>query len=69
LTEYLDTRYMCSQLPSAAYVQMWLVLLHKWDCKMAQESVPRPEILFGGVQQIQLKTVGRENGDLGATAP
>jgi hypothetical protein len=29
-----------------------------------------PGIFFGGwVQQIQLKTEGRENGDLGAVAP
>jgi hypothetical protein len=30
-----------------------------------------PGILFGwgGVQQIQLKTEGRQNGDLGAEAP
>jgi hypothetical protein len=28
-----------------------------------------PEICSGGGQQIQLKTEGRENGDLGAVAP
>jgi len=27
------------------------------------------EFLFGGVQQIQLRTEDRENGDLGAVAP
>jgi len=27
------------------------------------------EFFFGGVQQIQLRTEGRENGDLGAIAP
>jgi hypothetical protein len=32
--------------------------------------VAYPEILFGeGVQQIQLRTEERENGDLGAVAP
>ena len=33
--------------------------------------VAYPEILFGGggVQQIQLRTEDRENGDLGAVAP
>jgi len=32
--------------------------------------VAYPGILFGGgVQQIQLRTEGRENGDLGAVAP
>jgi hypothetical protein len=30
-------------------------------------SVPR--IFSGGVQQIQLRTEGRQNGDLGAVAP
>jgi hypothetical protein len=28
-----------------------------------------PGILFGGVQKIQLRTEGRENGDVGAAAP
>ena len=32
-------------------------------------AVAYPEILFGGVQQIQLGTEDRENGDLGAVAP
>jgi hypothetical protein len=34
-------------------------------------SVAYPEIFFGGggVQQIQLRTEGRENMDLGAVAP
>jgi hypothetical protein len=34
-------------------------------------KVAHPGILFGveGVQQIQLRTEGRENGDLGALAP
>jgi hypothetical protein len=34
-------------------------------------TVAYPGILFagGGVQQIQLRTEGRENGDLGAVAP
>jgi hypothetical protein len=35
-------------------------------------TVAYPGILFGvgwGVQQIQLRTEGRENGDLGALAP
>jgi hypothetical protein len=31
--------------------------------------VAYPGIFFGGVQQIQLRTEGRENGDLGAVAP
>jgi len=32
-------------------------------------AVVCPGILFGGVQQIQLRTEDRENGDLGAVAP
>jgi len=33
-------------------------------------AVAHPGILFGGgVQQIQLRTEDRENGDLGAVAP
>jgi len=31
-------------------------------------SVAYPGIFFGGVQQIQLRTDDRENGDLGAVA-
>jgi hypothetical protein len=33
------------------------------------QAVAYPGILFGGVQQIQLRTEDRENGDLGAVAP
>jgi len=33
------------------------------------EPVAYPGIFFGGVQQIQLRTEGRQNGDLGAVAP
>jgi len=32
-------------------------------------AVAYPGILFGGVQQIQLRTEDRENADLGAVAP
>jgi len=32
-------------------------------------AVAYPEIFFGGVQQIQLRTEDREDGDLGAVAP
>ena len=32
-------------------------------------AVVYPGILFGGVQQIQLRTEDRENRDLGAVAP
>jgi hypothetical protein len=32
-------------------------------------AVAHPGIFSGGVQQIQLRTEGRENGDLGAVAP
>jgi hypothetical protein len=32
-------------------------------------GVPRNFFGGGGVQQIQLRTEGRENGDLGAVAP
>jgi len=35
----------------------------------AMHAVAYPGILFGGVQQIQLRTEDRENGDLGAVSP
>jgi hypothetical protein len=46
------------------------------DMKFAVSETPvplhpvvYPEIFFGGVQQIQLRTEGRENGNLGVVAP
>jgi len=36
---------------------------------IALSAVAYPGILFGGVQQIQLRTEDRENRDLGAVAP
>jgi len=42
----------------------------KCDSILGQpHPVAYPEILFGGVQQIQFRTEDRENGDLGAVAP
>ena len=32
-------------------------------------AVAYPGIFFGGVQQIQLRTEDKKNGDLGAVAP
>jgi len=32
-------------------------------------TVAYPGIFFGGVQQIQLRTEDRENGDLGSVTP
>ena len=53
--------------------------VHKISVKYIQNSVGKladtkpvayPGVLFvGGVQQIQLRTEDRENGDLGAVAP
>ena len=39
------------------------------DCSKDVDPVAYPGILFAGVQQIQLRTEDRENGDLGAVAP
>jgi hypothetical protein len=36
---------------------------------MCPEPVAYPGFFSGGVQQIQLRTEGRQNGDLGAVAP
>jgi len=39
-------------------------------CVIGRAAVAYPGISFGGwVQQIQLRTKDRENGDLGAVAP
>jgi hypothetical protein len=43
--------------------------LHERQDDVISSSVPRNFFLGGGVQQIQLRTEGRENGDLGAVAP
>jgi hypothetical protein len=41
-----------------------------FDIFKQSRTVAYPGILFGGgVQQIQLRTEDRENGDLGAVAP
>jgi hypothetical protein len=37
--------------------------------RQPRTAVAYPGIFFGGVQQIQLRTEGRENGDLGAVVP
>jgi hypothetical protein len=48
---------------------------HRWTATMNFRyflplfPVAYPGILFGGLQQIQLRTEDRENGDLGAVAP
>jgi len=41
----------------------------KNEWKKDIEAVAYPGIFFGGVQQIQLRTEDREDGDLGAVAP
>jgi len=43
------------------------VWISEWDT--SSPAVAYPGILFGGVQQIQLRAEDRENGDLGAVAP
>jgi len=40
-----------------------------YDACREMTAVAYPLILLGGVQQIQLRTEVRENGDLGAAAP
>ena len=40
-----------------------------WTYSIQYCSVAYPGILCGGIQQIQLRTEDRENGDMGAVAP
>ena len=52
----------------------WFIGLENEGCAVERPwrgaPVAYPGIFFGGgVQQIQLRTGGRENGDLGAVAP
>jgi len=46
-------------------------MLAAWSRVVDCRQWPTQEFWWGGggVQQIQLRTVGRENGDLGAVAP
>jgi len=41
---------------------------HRQD-DVLKKAMAYPGILFGGVQQIQLRTEDSENGDLAAVAP
>jgi len=48
----------------------WLAFGVLFDQTRQLEAVAYPGIFFGGgVQQIQLRTEGRQNEDLGAVAP
>jgi hypothetical protein len=52
-------------------IQRDIMNVHKYSCQVpviAVSGVPR-NFFRGGVQQIQLRTEDRENGDLGAVAP
>jgi hypothetical protein len=63
-------RTHCIMLAEGELVfQQLLSDLHRVECCLG--SVAYPGILLdgGGVQQIQLRTESRENGDLGAVAP
>jgi hypothetical protein len=46
-------------------------VIRRWGTEPMNGGVPRNFVrgVGGGVQQIQLRTEGRENGDLGAVAP
>ena len=57
-TEYVIRHGGAPHLQSAAVKLAWY-----------QYPVAYPGIFFGGVQQIQLRTEVREDGDLGAVAP
>jgi len=51
------------------YQLIWLEFDTLFEALYLLQTVAYPEILFGGVQQIQMRTEDRENGDLGAVAP
>jgi hypothetical protein len=50
------------------FLILWMVG-HKKRVWYLWLTVAYSGILFGGVQQINLRTEGRQNGDLGAVAP
>jgi len=58
---------MADNIYSFQNFSQWFMKLtaSKWHTAY---TVVYPGILFEGVQQIQLRTEGRENGDLGAVA-
>jgi hypothetical protein len=47
---------------------VWVRMLPPWWCRVFADSGV-PKFLFSGVQQIQLSTGGRENGNLGGGSP
>jgi hypothetical protein len=56
--------------PSLNMVSKKLVLIAiQWTKNMGPDSGVSRNFVWVGVQQIQLKTNGRENADVGAVAP
>jgi len=59
--------------PKVSRINFWVFLFLGWTLYVSRMSsfftVAYPRILFGGVQQIQLRTEDRENRDLEAVAP
>jgi hypothetical protein len=50
-------------------LEIW-ICIQLWSLTRVSKCSSVPRIFFGwGVQQIQLSTEGRQNGDLGAVAP
>jgi hypothetical protein len=61
---YIALKLISGSVPYFLYVRLGSVKF-----SVCYWSVAYLGILFGGVQQIQLRTEDRENGDLGALAP
>jgi hypothetical protein len=68
---HITRTFFAQYLPYPKFCKDGLMMA-KWPKHDVIKTVAYPGILFGGgggVQQIQLRTEGRENGDLGAVAP
>jgi hypothetical protein len=58
-----------SSSPVCCFILTFLILSFLDILEDLLRAVAYPGIFFGGVQQIQLRTEDRENGDLGVVAP
>ena len=60
---------VCHHISNAFYLVCPDLVVAVSETSYGIRAVAYPGIFFGGVQQIQLRTEEKENGDLGAVAP
>jgi hypothetical protein len=60
---------MIHDVDNVDVIMAHIVIGYDYNYRRFFMPVAYPGIFFRGVQQIQLRAEGRENGDLGAVAP